>query len=426
VIFELAKKSVTTDRSAANIINFFKLVEPLTGVELLTGDGFVPGSLLFVVVACPDTSTFSRAYFRQITDGHPDPADVIGVPWPDEILDTNVSVDDQNTTGRSVPISGVDDFLDGRFEPSRMPEREKDPVNLFLVSLRSRKDEEVQLQVLSPTATDAERRRHDWNVKVREIGNEVVDISKGRLKPVNFYYRDALFQVRGHSRPIALTVRPISSNLCLSGVYIYDTTKLPDNRLYLFFGPESPPRLRSQGEKLFELMSSESPGSVFVRIDGNLESADFKRMLHEMGGHVGMIQPATRGGDERLFERQFFATQLRIHVFSGGRDSDIETSRDSFSISSLPDPCSAVIDPGDDSLYLYISDVHSEKESDFEDRRNAIQWLNSQPEYRDRSPFIFDKETIPPPLAILFIRPAEPPPSREDGSGRRYKFPSPP
>jgi hypothetical protein len=125
-------------------------------------------------------------------------------------------------------------------------------------------------------------------------------------------------------------------------------------------------------------------------------------MLRELGGSISMIQPAGSTGDERLFERQFFANQLQIRVFSGGRDRALDIFGGSLCLSSLPDHCFAVIDIGDDSLYFYISDIDSEKESDLADGRNAIRWFNSQRRFRDRSPFIFDKETIPLHLAILF------------------------
>jgi hypothetical protein len=148
------------------------------------------------------------------------------------------------------------------------------------------------------------------------------------------------------------------------------------------------------------MSSLSSPG----RIDGDLEGDACTRMLGQMGGDIRTIQPAGSTGDERLFEQHFFSSQLRIRAFSGGHDSSIETLRQSFSLSTLPDPCSAVILLGDDSLYLYISDIHSVSPSDLQNRRNAITWLSLQPNIRNRPVFIFDRETIPKHL-ILLLRP---------------------
>jgi hypothetical protein len=109
----------------------------------------------------------------------------------------------------------------------------------------------------SHSASEQEQTENKSNTKLRAIETEVAKLSNGRLKVTNFFSRDALFQVRGFTRPIPLKVRSASSSLCLSGVYLYDTTKLPDNRLYLFLGPESPAGLRIHGDKVFELMISE-------------------------------------------------------------------------------------------------------------------------------------------------------------------------
>ena len=259
---------------------------------------------------------------------------------------------------------------------------------------------EIPEEELRPDATEEEKARHTWNHSVRKIATKVSELSCGNLRAINFCYIDRLIDVRGSKRPIAYFVPPKSSNLSHGGVFIYDTTRMADNRLYLFCGPESPENLRQLGENLLQLMIKETPKATIERIIGVEEGPTFEHMIHEIGGHVDMMQSTKNAGDQLFFEIQFFKTLLHIFLFRNNEmiDKVVENP----TLDYLPDDGSAVIDTSDNALYLYIADVNSEDEQQQAAQYQAIQWMNKQPEFRHREILIFDKSTVPPNLAIIF------------------------
>ena len=282
----------------------------------------------------------------------------------------------------------------------KVEEKEEEKEKEVEVMERNVELKEIPEEALSEDATEEEKARYTWNHSVRQIANKVSELSCGNLKPINFCYIDRLIDVRGSKRPIAYFVPPKSSNLSPGGVFIYDTTRMPHNHLYLFCGPESPENLRTLGETLLQLMIKETPKATVERIIGVMEGPTFDQMIHEMGGHVDMMQSTKNAGDQLFFEIQFFKTLLHIFVFRNNEmiDKVVENP----TLDYLPDDGSAVIDTSDNALYLYIADVDSEDEQQQQDQYQAIKWMNQQPEFRHREILIFDKSTVPPNLAIIF------------------------
>jgi hypothetical protein len=260
--------------------------------------------------------------------------------------------------------------------------------------------EEYALEVLSPTATAQEQQRHEWNVRVRRISVAVREISNDRLKPVNFCYLDRLCHIRGKRRAIPNNVRPVSASLSRVGVYIYDTTKIKDNHLYLIIGPESPPNLRPYGNQLLERMAAETPQATIERVE-DMSGPAFMRVLRVMGGHTKMMPKARNMEDELMFEMRFFRELFRVYTFVGGKSAELEATVQSLSMDLLPEKGSAVIDMGDDMLYFYIADIASEDDDDVKDRINAVVWMNQQQDYAKKNVLICDANTLPPNLALL-------------------------
>lgn len=260
--------------------------------------------------------------------------------------------------------------------------------------------EEISEEPLSETASEEEKQQYRWRRGVRSVATRMRQVSSGQLRAINFCYLDQLIDVRGKNRPLAVFVPPKSSNLSKGGVFIYDTTRMEDNRLYLFAGPESPQGLRELGERLLNLMIKEKPKAKVERIIGVLEGPDFAHMIHQMGGHVDMMQSSHNAGDHLFFEIQFFKTMLHVFVFKDNEMTEPDVENPTLDL--LPDSCSAVIDTSDNALYLYIADVNTENEQEQADQLAALQWMNAQPEFRHRDILIFDKSSVPPNLAIIF------------------------
>ena len=280
--------------------------------------------------------------------------------------------------------------------PNDNEKQEEEPT----ITERNIELQEIPEEPLSETASEEEKKQYRWNHAVRGVATKMRQVSSGQLRAINFCYLDQLIDVRGKNRPLAVFVPPKSSNLSKGGVFIYDTTRMEDNRLYLFAGPESPQGLRELGERLLNLMIKEKPKAKVERIIGVLEGPDFEHMIHQMGGHVDMMQSSHNAGDHLFFEIQFFKTMLHVFVF---KDNEmIEPDVENPTLDLLPDSCSAVIDTSDNALYLYIADVNTENEQEQADQLAALQWMNAQPEFRHRDILIFDKSSVPPNLAIIF------------------------
>jgi hypothetical protein len=262
--------------------------------------------------------------------------------------------------------------------------------------------EELAAEIPAANSTEDERKCYKSTLLIQD---ELLEISHGGLRLANFCRHGTLYRISGYRHPILLKVRPALSSLSLSGVFIYDRRMSSDNRLYFFIGPNSPKSPRVYAEGIIDLMTIESPDSLVVRIDGDLTTDNFKQMIHEMGDDIGEVRPGPPNYSEMSFESDLLAESLVVRIFSQGQATEIRSQPHSFLLSSLPDPCCAIIDLGDDSLYVYVSSICSKSTSDLADRRNAFQWLNSEPRFKDRSPFIFDKGTVPLALAIMFTQP---------------------
>lgn len=259
--------------------------------------------------------------------------------------------------------------------------------------------EEFPEQPLEDDAPEEVKEEHAWNHNVRQITKTINHISNGNLKAINFCYVDRLINVRGKNRPIAFFLRPLSSELSPSGVFIYDTTRiLKDNALYLFVGPEADEFLEGLGEKLLDLMIESTKCHNIIRIKRDMNCPDFQRMIHQMGGNKVMIQTSKNYGDQLFFEIQFFKTLLHIMVFDG----EMMTSQDNLDFDELPQNCAVVIDTSDNALYLYVDHVDPSTEEEKNTQLQAIQWMSEQPEFSKRELLVFDKSKIPPNLKLLF------------------------
>lgn len=254
-------------------------------------------------------------------------------------------------------------------------------------------------QPLEEDAPEEVKVEFAWNHNVRQITKTINNVSNGNLKAINFCYVDRLINVRGKKRPIAFFLRPLSSELSPSGVFIYDTTRIvKDNALYLFIGPEADEFLENLGEKLLDLMIESTKCNNIIKINRDMNCPDFQRMIHQMGGNKVMIQTSKNYGDQLLFEIQFFKTLLHIMVFEG----EMMTSQENLDFDELPPNCAVVIDTSDNALYLYVDHVDPQSEDEKATQLNAIQWMSEQPEFAKRELLVFDKSKIPPNLKLLF------------------------
>lgn len=250
-------------------------------------------------------------------------------------------------------------------------------------------------------ASQEVKEQFEWNQKVRTVNKKMGEISSGTLKAINFVYLDRLICVRGKNHPIAKYVPSKSSQLSYSGVFIYDTTKLHDNTLYLWSGPQATENLYNLGEKLLESMSQETPKARLIRMKGDCESDNFRHMIHEIGGHIGQIQKAENYGDEMFFEKCFYTTDLHIFQFKDNEQAELSEIKQP-SLDLLPENGAAIIDCSDNALYLYLDHVEAQNEQENNDQIKALVWMNEQKEYRTRDILIFDKGSIPPNLKIIF------------------------
>jgi hypothetical protein len=223
-----------------------------------------------------------------------------------------------------------------------------------------------------------------------------------KLRPVNYVDIDQLISVRGDKRPIAIYVAPRVSNLSPSGVFIYDRTRKEDNSLFLFVGPDAPERLAELGGRLFSDMQSELGCSRAVQVLRTMDSPEFGDLMKLIGGTRAMIPPASGLGDEKLFERNFFMTKLQVHRFVGGAHEELSFDHEQPTLSIFGDRGSAVVDPGDDRLYLYVADFESDDWQENEDRAMAVEWMNQQQEYRGKWIHLFDLSEVPPNLRLIF------------------------
>lgn len=241
-----------------------------------------------------------------------------------------------------------------------------------------------------------------WAARVNHLSKNIHDASEGTIKTVNYSDLDRLINVRGKKRPIAVFVRPRSSNLSHGGAFIYDTRNLEDNALYLFAGTKCPDSLIKQAEILLRLMNDVKPANQIYRLIRDYNSDDFKHMIHQIGGHIDQIQSVKNAGDELFFENQFYKTLLNIKIFNEGKNFNVEFKNNRASLSDFPTHGAGVIDTSDLALYLYIPNRDSEDVKEREDVLQAALWMANHTEYRGREVLIFNAKDVPPNIAIIF------------------------
>lgn len=278
-------------------------------------------------------------------------------------------------------------------EPEPQPEPEPEPAP----SQELNQYEEYPEEKIDENASQEVKEEHEWNHNVREITKVVNDLTE--IKAINFCYVDRLINIRGKNKPIAFYLKPVSSELSPNGVFIYDTTRLAkDRNLYLFVGPEANQFLEKSGEKLLEMLIEETKCPNVIRIIRDMNSPDFDKMIHQMGGSKKMILSSNNYGDQFFFQNQFFKTLFHVYVFTA--NNQMEASND-LNFDTLPPNCAAVIDTSDSSLYLYVDHVDPTSEEEKQTQNDAITWMGKQPQLAKRELLVFDKSKIPCNLKLL-------------------------
>ncbi|KAH0793173.1 hypothetical protein GPJ56_002882 [Histomonas meleagridis] len=268
-----------------------------------------------------------------------------------------------------------------------------------ILAERGIKLDEFSESEISENASEEVKEKHQWNLNVRKITRAIAVTSN--LRAVNFCYVDKLIDVRGKNRPIAYFVPPKSSNLSKGGVFIYDRTQCPDNKIYLFVGPSAPNNLVPLGERLLGLIVEKANNPTIIRVERSLESSEFNEMIHDMGGNIIMMQESEKAGDQFFFELQFFATYLHIFNFEVGKSmEEVHVKKPTLDI--LPKEGASVIDTSDNNIYLYVSDVSAQEGPTYDELQNALKWMGEQQEFKKKDVIVFDLKTVPPNLQIIF------------------------
>ena len=250
---------------------------------------------------------------------------------------------------------------------------------------------------LPSNASKEDKEEFNYNHKIRNLTQLINTTTNGFLKPINFCYVDRLINIRGVKRPIAVFLKPVSSELSPSGVFIYDTTRMQkDKTLYFFIGPESQGNLEQFGEQILASLSAESKCNNIIRIR-DMQSPEFHKMVHQMGGHERMILKPKNYGEELVFERSFFTEKLRVKLFDG----DKRTTLSLIDFGSVSKNGALVIDPNDFALYLYLDNIDPKNDEEKKALLTAIEWMKNQPRYDKRELFVFDKSRIPSTVNLL-------------------------
>lgn len=256
---------------------------------------------------------------------------------------------------------------------------------------------EVPEAPLADDATEKDKEDFEYNHKIRNLTQMINTLTDGYLKPINFCYVDRLINIRGKKNPIAVFLKPVSSELSPSGVFVYDTTRMPKGKaLYFFIGPESQKNLEKFGEQILQALSKESNCDNIIRIR-DMDSPDFQRMIHQMGGHKRMILKSKNYGDELVFQNSFFAEKLQIRMFDGTK----KTCCASIDIDGVPQNGALVINPSDFALYLYLDNIDPKNDEEKQSLITAIQWMKNQKNFDKRELFIFDKTRIPTTVQLI-------------------------
>lgn len=315
--------------------------------------------------------------------------------------DRNRGDDEQNAnleSAENILFRGIDNTEEDEAE---LTEEQIDAIS----KLQHQKRIVVQVNdVLDSSRTDARDfylQEKKWNQRVSSISKQITEESEGNIRAVNNLFLDRLINVRGKDKPIAVFVVPKSSSLSHGGCYIYDTRRVKDNTLYLFAGTECPDSLIHHGEDLIALMNANQPAKEIVHVIRDYKTAEFKRMIHEIGGHIDQLQSVTNAGDEFFFQHHFYKILLNVKSFSNGEESYIKFRRQA-TFEELPSKGACVIDTSDLALYLYIPNPRSQDLDELDDISTACKWMGKKKEYKGREVTIFSSENVPPNIAIIF------------------------
>lgn len=286
-------------------------------------------------------------------------------------------------------------------EPELEPEPEPEP------EIPVDKYQPYKEQELKNDATEEEKEEYDYNHKIRQLTELISTSTDGYLKPINFCYVDRLINIRGRNRPIAIFLKPVSSELSENGVFIYDTTRMAkDKAIYFFVHSSNSNNLNSKtlktleqfGEQIIQSLSTESNCTNIIRIN-DMNSPEFDKMIHQMGGHKRMIQKEGNYGDELIVERSFFKEKLSAKIFSGTK----RTTCGSVDFDSVPQNGAMVINPKDFALYLYLDNIDPKNDEEKQSLMTAIEWMKNQPNFDKKELFVFDKSRIPSTVQ-LFVK----------------------
>lgn len=233
---------------------------------------------------------------------------------------------------------------------------------------------------------------------LRNITKQIKSKSNGSLNPINFCYVDRLISVRGFTRPIAISLQPSTTKLSSYGVYIYDTTRLQDDKaLYLFVGPDAQAKTEKFGQDLLSMMANETKCTNIIKIIRNTNSPDFQNMIQKMGGSQKTLDKSKNYGDELNFQLNFFSTQFHNQNILG----DTIAPNTKLNFNNLPPKCVDIIDTGDFTLYFYVDNANPSSDAERTTQLNAINYICKKREFKNREVIVFDKSCIPSTVKIL-------------------------
>lgn len=253
------------------------------------------------------------------------------------------------------------------------------------------------LPPISPNASQIEKKDYDYKVKIRNIAQMIQDATNGYLKPINSVYVDRLLNIRGKKKPLAIFMKPVSSNISANGIFIYGTTRIKNNEaLYLFIGPNYKGELVKTAEKILMQLSEESKCKNIFRIN-DTNSPVFQKMIHQMGGSQKTILNDAVYEDENKFEKKFFVEKLGIHRFGGSKMINLV----SLNLNDIKENNALVIDPNDYVFYLFLDNIEPKNDKEKKSLIDAIEWMKSQPSFDKRELFIFGKEHAPYTVKLM-------------------------
>lgn len=293
--------------------------------------------------------------------------------------------------------SGDEPFVVSKAKPAPAPAQKREVNNFEPDTDDDPRYNEYDETSLQQGASQSERKLYDLNHNLRNITKQIITKSNGKVHPINFCYVDRLINVRGYKKPIAITLNPKTAKLSTYGVYIYDTTRLQqDKALYLFVGPDAQEKTEKFGQNLLSLLVNETKCQNVIKIIRNINSQDFQNMMNRLGNQ-NSLSKSKKYENELVFQLNFFSSQFHNQIIVG----DTISPRTSVDFNILPQRCVDIIDNGDFSLYFYVDNANPSSEEERQTQINAINYICSKPEFRNREVIVFDKTTIPATVQIL-------------------------